>query len=221
MNPALMAKRGLIDRFAAPGGGVISFGVTGIDDGPAGLGCIVAAGGNPPSPGSRWIEGPSFWVGIEDFAPRPNDLMREVGITGPDIALADGNTWRVPLIHRWDDVRMEHIANVPKTMLMTGGKTTMQIRPEYQEADALATRIFKAFAEEQTIPAETLFAHAVKMLAVNYRIGVEEAGLLGLLDLELAAEVLRLSIDSQSINAAASAAETDGLQYCEPVIEEE
>jgi hypothetical protein len=92
---------------------------------------------------------------------------------------------------------------------------------EYREADALAKEIVAAFLESRTVSAEDAFTQAVRVLAVNYRLGVEEAGLLGILAGDDVVKVLGLCIDVPSLEAQASAEAVNGLEYAEPVIEEE
>lgn len=230
VSPRVLANLGLLDRFTATGGAggsLIEHCVTAVNDGPRGAGCIVAVGTQPPavSPDSQWAAAESFHVCVEDLLPRPQDLERELGIAGPDITLADGQAWRVPLIRRWDPPRLEHASNLPKTLRPTfaDGKTTFsaRVKPEFASIDALADRIFKAFSEETTMPLDQACADAVELLAVNYRLGIQEAGLLGILDEETTVRVLSLSIDYESIQAQANEWSVEGLHAAEPVIEEE
>lgn len=220
MNPGMLRDRGLLDRFTAPGGGLISHGVTGAVGELAG-GCIVAAGIEPPAVPAQWDRGESFWVAIEDLPPRPQDLEREVGLSGYELVLGDGNTWRVPLIHRWNEDRSEHEPNLPTSMGMIGGKVRTRIRPEYQAIDVIASRLFTSFVAEETASLEQAMADAVALLAVNYRIGIEEASLLGLFTGELLVDVLATAIDLPKLRESARRDAVRGLTFVEPVIQEE
>ena len=171
-------------------------------------------------------------MGIEDpdLMPRPCDLEREMGIAGPEVTLGDGNAWRVPLVRRWDAQRLEHVTMLPQAMrtVMEGGgaggkrRVVIEVTPEYASVDASADRIFAGFTEGVTVPLEEVFAQAVELLAVNYRIGQEEAGLLGLLDEARALEILGMCIDLPAMNAHAAELMMQGLQPgSDPVIEAE
>jgi hypothetical protein len=225
-NPAMLRDRGLLGRFRKFGGGMLEHSISECLKGPGGgSGCIVTAG-----PGGaeylperqRWLEGEKFWVGIEDasFPPRPQDLEREAGIDGYELELLDNNVWRVPLVHAWDEKRAQHRPNLPQVMapVIESGNTRMQIRvqAEFEAVHELAGRIFQAFAGQATVSLETLFSDAAAILGVNYRIGPEEIGLLGLLNESLAARVLALSIDLPRIEAQAQALAGQGLVVTEP-----
>lgn len=228
MNPRLMADLGVLDRFTFHGGELREWSVTQVDAGPAGSGCVVAVGAAPPEfvPGKQqWIEGEKFWVGIETLAPRPEDLVREVAISGYESTMADGSIWRIPMIHRWDAKTMSHVANLPKVMrrVMTDGKPAVQfvIRPEFEKADGIARRAFKGFVESAVVSIDNLMANATELLAVNYRVGLEEVGLLGILDQACAMRILALAIDVPSILEHGQHLSEDGVEYIEPVIGEE
>lgn len=218
-NPQMLAARGLLDRFTV-GGRLIEHSVT-----PAtecmGSGCIVAAGTNPPTTAQRWVEGEKFHVGVEDLAPRPEDLERPVGIDGYGVLLADGNIWRVPLVHKWDAAELRHVPGVPSAMTLIGGRVQYQIRAEYQVVDAIASRLFAAFIEEKTVPMAQLMQDAAALLAVNYRLGVEECGLLGLFDSTNILEVIQAAIDIKALQEQARGLSMEGLVFAEPVIQDE
>ncbi len=229
-NPALLAQRGLLPRFRRFGGALLEHGISECLHGPAGGGCIVAAGaaGAAYVPASqRWLEGEKFWVGIEDanFPPRPADLERVGGIDGYELKLGDDNLWRVPLIHAWDQKEALHRPNLPQIMVpvSAGGISKMQVRvhPEFEAAHAIAGRVFEMFAAQASISLEQLFADAAAVLGVNYRIGSQEIGLLGLLDAATAARVLALCIDVPKIEAQAQVLAGQGLVMPEPRIESE
>ena len=226
-NRQMLADRGLADRFLERGE-LIEHVVLGVDAGPAGSGCIVAAGPNQPTYApdrQQWLEGVKFWCAVEDFPPRPQDLAREVGISGYETPLGDGAAWRVPLIRRWDRRRLEHLPNLPQSMrpsVVSGSyKYASHVRPEYAAVNGRAERIMEAFAAEKVIDGDQAFADAAALLAVNYRIGAEECGLLGLMDQEMVVRVLGLAVDAPALRQQAEEFATDGLQFSTPVIEEE
>ena len=236
MNPRMLGKFGCLDRFTASGGKLIAHGVTAVNDGPAAMGCIVAAGAEPPRAVSGWqrsevsgqrseISGQDlrtptsdFWVALEDPAqpPGPDDLERDVGLAGYRQVLGDGNAWRVPLVHRWDAASERHVPAVPSSLQICGGKIGRRIRPEYAAVDAIAARTFEAFYLGKSFPAEALFADAAALLAVNYRLGMPEINLLGLIQDETALiHLLAASIDCPALERAAAEADCQGLYYSE------
>jgi len=230
MNDTMLRDRGAWDRFGGIGDKAnAGYQIMAVRDGPAGGGVIVAPGQNEPAfrPGDQqWIEGPKFWVGIEDLAPCPEDLVRVEGIEGYDVTLGDGCVWRVPRVLRWDPHRLSAVSNLPrvKTITTVNGKFQIdfKVRPQYQAADAMARGIFEAFAEERVMTEADRFRAAAGILAINYRIGIEEASLLGLIDMEADTEmrILHLAIDYPAYQAQAAEFAVMGVQYSEPRIED-
>lgn len=216
-NAGMLRDRGLLDRFEAPGGKLISHCITPIDDGPVGLGCIVAAGDQPPdrNPEMKWVDCDKFWIAIEGMPPCPGDLEREVGISGHEITLADGCVWRVPLIRRWDAEKFEHVPAVPTSLapVMKNGKRryVQKVPARFEAIDALADQIFADFVAEKGSTIDAVCDDAVKFLAVNYRMGPEEAGILELLDAECALRILQLAIDQPTFSAQAADLAMTGL----------
>lgn len=220
VNPRMLADRGALDRFTAAGGGLIEHGITAAPEG-MGHGCIVAAGTQPPSVARRWLEGEKFHVGIEDLPPRPQDLEREIGLKGYPVKMLDGNDWRVPLIQRWDAEKNQMEPNVPQAMSLAGGRVEFKVRDEYAAIHAIASKLFGYFFDGRTVPMEELVVDAAKILSVNYRIGVEEASLLGLFDQTSLVAIVEAATDIDSLKRQANDMRLGGLQYNPPVIEEE
>lgn len=235
-NETMLRRLGLWSRFSRP---AIEYQVMMTPDGPAGGGVIVAPGPDDPryAPNEqRWIpaciptspdlpppEGwiAPYWVGIEKLNPCPEDLVREVGIGGYDLALDDGCVWRVPLIRRWDREQMAHCSNLPRSLMPKNGRFVQEIRPEYQEADGLAEKIFASFVAGRTVGIDEWYPDAAGLLAVNYRLGMEEVGLLGLFaEPSTGLRVTGLSIDVDAITAQASEVAVAGLEAHQPRIED-
>jgi len=240
-NPKMLADRGLLSRFTnriiASGGqggngGLIEHGVTATIEGPAieaetnpaRVGCIVAAGARPAryDPSQRWTELASGkgCVGLEDntLPPGPADLEREDGVGGYMITLADGNEWRIPLIRKWDPQKLAHVHSLPEAIqgekgAKAGGKYRFRskVRPEFAELDGKAIPIFKALCQQATIEIDELFEQAAELLAVNYRLGVEEVALLGLFTVELAMKALGLAIDTPGMRSCGRSLASKGL----------
>lgn len=225
-NAGMLAERGLLNRFTSSGSSLLEHCITACPEGPAGGGCIVALGQRPAAyePGSqRWIEGEKCWVGIEDAPPRPDDLVREVIISGAPMQLGDGEFWTAPIIRRWNGAWF--VPNVPQAMgkVTKDGRTGVEfrIRPEYAGVDEIAGRMFELFLAGSAVSIDQLLQDASELLAVNYRIGPEEASLLGLFDEKNAVAVISQSFDRATIEREAAERSIAGLEYSEPMIEVE
>lgn len=227
MNAALFREYGVLDRFEVSRGEYLTHQIAQLDHGPDGKsGCVVATGDIPPGydPARQtWADAGGYWVGLEQPWPAPEDLIREMGIGGHQLQLSDGKVWKVPVLHRWDESKLCHVPNLPKTMRPRagGGGVEYVVRPEYEAADALAEELAAGFFANRTVQADEAFDRAVKVLAVNYRIGPFEAGLLGVLNDADILKVLAIAIDAPTIEAQAMAMQVDGVEYHEPRIEPE
>jgi hypothetical protein len=210
-NARMLSERGLITRLPN------EYGCTTSTEGPdesGRIGCIVAAGGRPAKyqpQKQRWIALASAktqgdfgngFVGLEDIdlPPAPADLERDAGVAGYMLNLSDGNPWRIPLLRKWDESKLAHVAALPQAIggeLVEGKyKFASRVKAEFSELDAISETIFPAFVEKKRFPVDELFELTAKLLAVNYRVGIEEIILLGLLTEEMALAALGLAIDS-------------------------
>ena len=224
-NTRMLADRGLLSRFTGLGGDCVEHCITACD-GPAGTGCIVALGaraGEFKPDTQTWENSGQFWVGIEnnDLRPGPCDLVREVGLSGYELVLGDGQIWRVPLLRRWNPERCEHVSALPKSMRPVSGKIREVVTPQYRKQDEIAGQIWDSFLKEEAISLDELFNRASALLAMNYRLRSEEAALLGLFDSDTALRVLLHAIDIPSIEAHRERISADGLEAHEPTIEDE
>lgn len=222
INPKMLSDRGLVSRFPA------EYGVTGSIDGPFADGeicrggCLVAASNRPARyepDRQQWMRlaNGAAWVGIEDteLPPGPADLERAVGVAGYSLTLADGNDWRIPLIRRWDPNTLAHVATLPSAIageLVNGKhKFVSAVKPQYAALDAKAESIYAGFLDKHTISIDQLMHDASELLALNYRVGVEEVALLGLLTEPLALKLLGLAIDTPGLRACGEAIAQSGL----------
>jgi len=159
--------------------------------GPDGLsGSIVAVmprGNLPFTPGVRtgqeWVEvqtaDPVYWIGMDPNAvPKPDDLAREHIVPGEEHELGDGRVWVCPTVRRqgFSNGLPATWGVDPKT-----GDFLASPLPRYQAAWAAAERIFDAQISGEITRPEVLEL-CVKMLGVNYRVGIHEATLLRLFD---------------------------------------
>ncbi len=223
VNVQTLARLGLLSRFTLPGGTCTAYGITECLNGPKGSGCLVALGARPASynPATQtWLESDGFWVGIEDkaFAPGPQDLIREVGFSGLDMVLADGQTWKVPVLRRWNPKECQHVSALPQTMQPRRGadgkmRVELAVSSEYKALDDLAEWIWASYCNQVTLPLDDLLVKCTQLLSANYRLGIEEIGLLGLLDQGTALDVLGAAVDLAGVKQHASDCLRYGLQF--------
>jgi hypothetical protein len=197
-------------------------------NGPDGMsGVIVAAmpaaglQGPPPGvrPGQTWIQikaGPDgeplpapYWLGFDgETPPGPMDLQREHLVQGVEHELGDGRIWMCPIVRR------RGVANAlpsrwgvdPET-----GEFASTLLPRYAAAWEASRRILDAQISGEIERPEVL-ALCVQMLAINYRIGVHETSLLGLLDETTWKEVWRAATDAARLEEWISNQAQDGVQ---------
>jgi len=224
-NEEMLAARGLLSRLSGPGG-IVQHGITAWRDGPDGNGVAIAVTCEPAryEPETQvWQEGPQFHTGMDANArPTPADVERELGYNGHEVRLLDGNMWRVPLLRRWDDEKREHISALPKVLRSVkdaNGRFGLKlaVAKSHEKIDELAETIWQAFLTKMTWSTDLLFQTAAQLLSQNYRIGIEEIGLLGLLDEPMALAVLGLAIDTPGLESAAAMMAEDGLHFMEEV----
>ncbi len=222
-NTEMLSARGLLARFSAPGG-ILEHAISPWREGPAGHGVALAVTCEPViyQPETQlWMDCGRYWLGCDNNAkPGPIDLEREIGYSGHELQLLDGNDWRVPLLRRWNAEKMQHESSLPKVLRPCKGEGgRYAIKPcvalQHEPLDALAESIWQAFLTEMKWQTELLFSTAVQLLAENYRIATEEAGLLGLLDESNALRVLGLSIDTPGLEAGADNLASHGLHFAE------
>lgn len=231
MNPEMLSARGCLDRFTsspAGAGGLIVHSVSWCAEGPAGSGAMVYAGQEPLTyepDRFRWARGPDHWVGVDiKLPPLPDDLARDVGIGGEMITLADGQKWKCPRVLIWDQSQRRHRPNVPTSFVPTivdgTRRLTEKVNAGYEPIMAIAERAFAAFTGERSPGVDEFYFDAVALLAVNHRIGPEEAGLLGLLDEAAILRILELAIDLPGIEEQTRKMSRVGLEFAEPAAEE-
>jgi len=227
-NNQMLKDRGLLTRFTTHSGTAIEHGMTPTVDGPAGSGCIVAAGSEPAAyeaSAQTWMEADKFWVGMESaLPPGPDDLARDIIFTGYKIVLGDGQTWQVPVIRRWEGDH--HVSALPQTVRnvkSADGRNigVSDISPRYAHMDALADKVWLSFIETRTMPTGEALADCGTLLGFSYRIGAEEISLLGLADEALLIKVLGLCVDSPEIEKRTATQSHQGLEVPEPIIEPE
>jgi hypothetical protein len=217
----MLQSLGLYDRFIAPGAQLGPWVVRAWEGGPdGGQGCLVAAGNRVPeyiSDAQVWENAGAYWVGIEDLKapPGPADLRNPVGMEGRAIALGDGGMWSVPLIWKWNPRTCEHDVAVPQRLqrkIIDGRpKMSLEVVPAYRPLTAIAGEVWNSYCMGTPLTVDQVFENATALLGVNYRLGLAEVNLLGLLTVESAQKALSAAIDMESIERQASESMAAGL----------
>lgn len=140
-----------------------------------------------PYPGSD-----DLWLGFPTEAPPdPAFFARAQQVRGHPVRLGDGREWEVPVIRA-----VTHDTRLPRRMVWDGEQFAPDavIRP-YEDLYAEAGRMWDDLAGEEqlTIAEEALFA--ARGLAVNYRLGPAEIGMLGLLTTATEVEAVKAMLD--------------------------
>ncbi len=165
----------------------------GPDGGP---GCIVAA--NPPRTmgyyprQQEWqqVDGvDGCWLGYDkgEF-PKPEDLERPATIAGYGPTLGDGNAWTIPILRRPDDT-----TELPRDLIgKANGTVEMPVSRRYRKlwedsVDDVAFCFDESgkVREAMAVDLEKMFdvlAKCIRILAVNYRVGMAEVNALQLID---------------------------------------
>lgn len=228
----MLQRLGLYDRFTGAGGKLDAWVSRAWEGGPDKLnGCLVAGGNRPPDffPDARqvWEEVPTpggtYWIGLENAQtpPGPQDLTNAVNVDGHFVRLGDGNDWRIPLVWRWDKENCLHAIALPRklTRRIVEGRTvmSMDVIAGYEPLVAIAARIWDSYINGSPISLNQLFEDAALLLSVNYRIGVAELSLLGLVDEQLAQKIVSAAIDMPMIVNQCEENLAAGLLKCEQV----
>jgi hypothetical protein len=145
-----------------------------------------------------WIEHRTggYWVGMwKDEPPTPADLERKKIIPGKAVELADGNYWQVPIARSWsanDDAAVKERFLYYDCQLETqaifdgeAGFIDGPVVAGYAELWAIAEALYQCRFGDPTDEQSALLQIATPLLAVrilstNYRLGVCEASLLGI-----------------------------------------
>lgn len=162
----------------------------------------------------RKIPGSEAWVGrflcdekgLNHKPPGPTDLARKTQLAGHLVKLADGQEWLAPVARGWTEeageLRWYHALPQRLELDKEGQWSPGAVLSEYTHLWDLANRwndtLAAAYTEEdepseadedepgeKQIEFQELVTGAITALAVNYRIGLAEAELLGLFTFEL------------------------------------
>jgi len=158
---------------------------------------------------TQWQDG--LWIGVDRTdRPTPDDLARPERIAGYPVPLGDGHTWTVPILRRQDDSTC-----LPSDMVPTAdGRVLTPVKSRYRDLwEASADDVAFCFADEgpssekqfakENMP--EMLARCVRILGVNYRFGLIEQSILGVVDTSNWYTILACSVDVplyQSVEAA-------------------
>ena len=138
-----------------------------------------------------WRDCGDFWLGyVGSCKPGPESLQRETLITGYDYELGDEQIWLAPIIRY-----PAGSGNLPMTMEVDRqGQFVQSVVSSYAWAWELACKIWDTYFIGDGVTREDVFRFAVKILAVNYRVGPHECSALGLFNSTTAPLVLKAAI---------------------------
>ncbi len=136
------------------------------------------------------------WVGMEiENPPGPEDLARPEMVEGFHVQLANEQEWIVPVAKQFpksitfapDGAMIETPMERYKELCQQSDRIWVALRTQLGLLDDSEEPVTISLAESADL--------AMRILAVNYRIGKAEATLLGLLDTDCIAEILRWFAD--------------------------
>lgn len=149
----------------------------------------------------RWVPGPKkqFWLGYDrENPPGPADLARETGLPGKWIELGDGNQWLVPVARL---AITESVLPV-RYELDDEGNDTFTVCREYQGLWDMAAELCSDFfcavvagKNEITMDTDRMPEIAAAAIGENYRVGLTECKLLGLLTSKNMTGIFNILVD--------------------------
>lgn len=183
--------------------------------GPDGVAGIVIGSNEIPSDRVRFVEADQTWskrygytslVGTwNDARPTVDELVRESQLAGSDLQLLDGS-WHVPILRAWrdGDQLLEYDIKLPRVLQQcaeTGAWLVTRVVPQYAQlwdkSVNIAEKLLAQLRGQDSAGLELsdLFDFAVAVLAVNYRVDASVLSHLGVLQPDLAVEIVRHALD--------------------------
>ncbi len=205
----LLAKHGLTDLVPSPGGRQFLGGGPG--EKPGYVLHDNSFGGTPRYEKEKQVWVPRFgfpgtYVGYwKDSPPGPNELKREKIVAGQPVELLDGQRWVVPLLREWreQDDQIPFEIKLPRVLSRdedTGrlvmGDVVRPFRDLWQNSCAIADELLEQFkGGKVVIDTDQLDSFVAALLGLNYRVSLDEIGLLGLLDFARYHEIVLCALD--------------------------
>lgn len=186
--------------------------------GPHGGGGVLVgqSGGDLPSMREGWRWGRRFggeaWIGFDPHSPpAPVDLVRPSILPGRDIVLGDGRRWTVPVLRSFDltdpnpEGPLSFRVELPRRLTQdgdTGRLVRGDVLPRYAAVwesgcrihDATVAQLAAGVTAVEADPAESE-SFVAEVMALNYRVGLPELALFGLLTDDTYAAILRVALD--------------------------
>jgi len=135
----------------------------------------------------RKLPGQDLYVGYwRDHKPGPQDLARPQRIDGYEVQLADGHSWLIPLVRRFDVPTLSTVSQLPCYMeLGEDGKwhrgQVLAVHAHlWNVTEPVANALLGEYVEEESreISDEAIFAAVVALLGANYVVGPAELSLI-------------------------------------------
>ena len=149
-----------------------------------------------PAPPDGELAAGRYWYGIENVAPpAPEDLARTPLHSGEELALADGQTWTIPVAervpHRWGlDPATGQFCRTPEA--------------RYQAFCQRAGKFYSQVMDPQHVGDVTIgdgWEFACMALAINYRVNAAIVAWLGLINDAVASPILLATVEMTAIRA--------------------
>jgi len=138
-------------------------------------------------------DGGGLWIGLDrDLPPAPADLERRRVLPGYEVTLA-GQSWTVPVIRD-----PQGGTGLPRDWTVAGDQVLETVKPGYRAAWEHAAETVALYfdpAAAAALPRLRAVELCIEALGVNYRVGVHEQNLLGLVDSENWLSVLAAAAD--------------------------
>lgn len=136
-----------------------------------------------------------------DMKPGPESLRRGSLISGYEVELGDGKVWLAPIIRPFHENVRDWGCSLPMSIsLDAAAQRTSRVVERYRSAWDLSARVADILINGKSGNLLEMYGDAVSALALNYRIGEAEAGMLELFDTRSIEETLRSTVDGPLVD---------------------
>ena len=118
-----------------------------------------------------------LWVGYwNDAKPGPADLVRRQLVRGPQIRLADGNAWQIPIVRRFDDASQNWECELPSYFDYDdeGNIVRGSPRAEYASLWDATAPLAEQLLDGETLDEKAVFSAVEALLQANYVVSLPE-----------------------------------------------
>lgn len=228
LSRALLRERGLSEVFEDVGIGREDFGSCELAGrGPGGKSGIILFYQRPDGSIPRridyrpaeqsWtaVDPDGLWIGLDtDDPPTPEDLARHKQHLGYTIELADGHTWRIPVIRRPDGS-----TELPTELFWdAAGKITEPLKERYRAYWDETAEVAGWFFEGKSADFDKgkALGLAVRALSLNYRFGRAEQNVFKVADTLNYLTILAATVDMPKVTAIDEAEKKSASQLNTP-----